>query len=283
MDEPSSKLLETDVKALLAHKFEVLCTARPSTTQHENGRLRSRRCVYPDARDTTGKSILHFALAAGDPRLVKILLNPPHNADPNPKDKNLFTPAAFAATTQISSDENSISVALSALAESSCNLDTRDLYGLGPIHKASGMGKSVVVSKLIQLGVPADARTSQVTAPHQFRAEPSLNETPLHIAARGGKHDVIRVLCELGANVNAKNYDGDSPLHVSARVGSWGAALLLRGSHHDAENNRGQTPRDVALDHGRGVFAMMLRFKLFDLLPAFMVDYLPTGDANMHR
>ena len=44
-------------------------------------------------------------------------------------------------------------------------------------------------------------------------------ETPLHEAARGGHDDILQLLLNHGASVNAVDNDGDTPLHDAAREG----------------------------------------------------------------
>ena len=69
-----------------------------------------------------------------------------------------------------------------------------------------------------------------------------------------------------GADINARDDDGSTPLHSS----SWcrgglssgtveGTRLLLKhGADIDAENNEGRTPLQLALEHGRDDIARCL-------------------------
>lgn len=41
--------------------------------------------------------------------------------------------------------------------------------------------------------------------------------TPLHVAASEGKLSSVELLLKFGANVNAKNVDGATPLHYFVR------------------------------------------------------------------
>ena len=52
--------------------------------------------------------------------------------------------------------------------------------------------------------------------------------TPLHLAAFTGRTEVVRLLLERGADVNAKNEKGgETPLHNAAMNGHAEAAVLL--------------------------------------------------------
>jgi ankyrin repeat protein len=45
------------------------------------------------------------------------------------------------------------------------------------------------------------------------------NITPLHVAAKWGKTNMVSLLLEKGANIESKTRDGLTPLHCAARSG----------------------------------------------------------------
>lgn len=45
------------------------------------------------------------------------------------------------------------------------------------------------------------------------------NITPLHVAAKWGKANMVALLLDRGANIEAKTRDGLTPLHCAARSG----------------------------------------------------------------
>ena len=53
-------------------------------------------------------------------------------------------------------------------------------------------------------------------------------QTPLHCAAREGHKKAIKVLLDKGANLEAVNEYGQTPLHRAARCGSFAAAAPRR-------------------------------------------------------
>ena len=69
--------------------------------------------------------------------------------------------------------------------------------------------------------------------------------TPLHIAAiQNSRIDVAAVLLANGANVNAKNRYGGTPLHHTAFLNAYNVAelLLANGANVNAVNSSGETP-----------------------------------------
>ncbi|KAG2500637.1 hypothetical protein HYH03_001404 [Edaphochlamys debaryana] len=72
--------------------------------------------------------------------------------------------------------------------------------------------------------------------------------TPLHTAAYHGQEEIVRILLANKANVNARNKSDETPLHLAAK---WPQdrvveALLAGGADLSARNKRGRTPAHVA-------------------------------------
>lgn len=72
--------------------------------------------------------------------------------------------------------------------------------------------------------------------------------TPLHVAAEQNTTLAIVALIQAGANVNARTTNGSNPLHVAAYYGSLEAAKLLRtcGASIAMKNKSNRTPSDTA-------------------------------------
>ncbi|XP_052455282.1 protein phosphatase 1 regulatory subunit 12C [Carassius gibelio] len=77
---------------------------------------------------------------------------------------------------------------------------------------------------------------------------PRTGATPLHVAAAKGYLEAIKLLCQCGLDVSAKDYDGWTPLHAASHWGQSEACRLLAEQLCDMEalSNGGQTPFDVA-------------------------------------
>ncbi|PIO39021.1 hypothetical protein AB205_0005850 [Aquarana catesbeiana] len=79
---------------------------------------------------------------------------------------------------------------------------------------------------------------------------PTTGATPLHVAAAKGYTEVIRLLIQLGSDVDSRDFDGWTPLHGAAHWGQEEACRLLSEALCDMEavSKVGQTPFDVADD-----------------------------------
>jgi cytohesin len=86
--------------------------------------------------------------------------------------------------------------------------------------------------------------------------------TPLHRAAYRGHADVARLLLEHGADANAKSKDSffPTPLHLAAAVGHVDVTKLLleHGADANAKNKYGYTPLHFAANKGHAEVARLL-------------------------
>ena len=94
----------------------------------------------------------------------------------------------------------------------------------------------------------------------EVNAEDRTGYTPLFYAAERGQKDVAELLIAAGANVNAKDRSGNTPLHYSAVRGYYGMCELLvtRGADSAAENLTGGTALAMAKAGGHDQIVELL-------------------------
>jgi ankyrin repeat protein len=166
------------------------------------------------------------------------------------------------------------------------DVDVRGREEKTPLREACQAGDMDIVEWLLNHGADVNAqgylrwtplhtaacygqlKASQALIEHNadIHIQNDLGESPLHLAAspqvKRDHVDIMRVLLDHGANPNARDNDGSTPLHHSswwqkqacgATIGTLeGTRLLLEhGAIIDAEDNEGRTPLQLALEHGR--------------------------------
>jgi ankyrin repeat protein len=87
-----------------------------------------------------------------------------------------------------------------------------------------------------------------------------LNEPFILLAAQSGRIDVVRLLIEHGADVNAKGMGGFTALHVAAGKGYRDIVelLLLNGADVNAKTRDLSTPLHMAVEGGADVVETLL-------------------------
>lgn len=118
------------------------------------------------------------------------------------------------------------------------------------LHEAAANGQKEIVEQRLKQG-------------DDVNKEGKRNNTPLHRAARNGRLKVVKLLLkQKDINVNAKNVDQDTPLHMAAR-GSFREnkkatehyakvveLLLKKGANPNSRSNREYTPLHEASGDG---------------------------------
>ena len=156
-----------------------------------------------------------------------------------------------------------------------------------PLHVASITGTSDVVQWLLNHGADVNAQHNQLCTPigmaihfgHlqvvrmliECNADIEVQTkfgSPLHQATsgdRGGQVGIMQILLDRGANPNARDNGGSTPLHSLAK-GYPGTStfemthlLLKYGAIIDSEDNEGRTPLQLALEYDRQDIETCLR------------------------
>jgi hypothetical protein len=81
-----------------------------------------------------------------------------------------------------------------------------------------------------------------------INAKNNYGATPLHLACYNGYLEIVECLVENKAEINAKNNDGYPPLHLACDKGHLDIVkyLIKNGANINAKDNEGYTPCDMA-------------------------------------
>lgn len=115
------------------------------------------------------------------------------------------------------------------------------------LHEKIAKGDVMGLKELVQVGDGRGAMLANIEFPD------SQGRRPLHMAVTsvsddGRAGDMLRNLCGLRADVNARNFHGETGLHYAARMGrGWVAVMLLRlKANPNMTDVEGRTPLMVA-------------------------------------
>jgi ankyrin len=181
--------------------------------------------------------------------VVQLLLE--HGEDVNVQTKQQQTPLHFA------SYFGKLEIARLLLSHGA-SIDTLDKFGKTPLHDVclgqydSEKARVGVAQLLLECGGNVNMQAKQ--------------QTPLHVASYFGKLDIVQLLLDHGANVDALDKFGKTPLHYisksknkSKAVGIDVAQLLLKhGGNVNAETKNQRTPLHVASYFGKLEIAQVL-------------------------
>jgi len=227
------QLLVTALAAVLAALLVVTRGPLPAVSIHaaaydldlEQVRRALRWGVDPGARNADGWTPLHFAAESGGQEgsleLIELLLD--WGADPDVPDGDEQTPLHLAIT-GASDDEADLLVRRGARVD---------------IFAACALGDEARVAELLR-EAPRRAR----------RRMPSDKTTPLHWLAEHGRKrhaQIAALLLDAGADVNAKDAHGATPLAEAASLGEVSLSVLLVSRGADVERAVGED-RDLVLD-----------------------------------
>ena len=190
-------------------------------------------------RDPSGRTALHFACARGTKDVADVLIR--GGAEVNAKDKDGATPLFYAAL-------GGHGDVIELLIGKGADVDLAAQVGRTPLAMASRRGMTEVVNILRKHGA---------------------RET-LHGAAASGDKEEVERLIEQGADLNAKNDDGQTPLHLTIlnkRAGQARWVLITQGADVNAKTNDGTTPLMMAAAQGIEYLAEVLLFNGADVDP----------------
>jgi ankyrin repeat protein len=121
--------------------------------------------------------------------------------------------------------------AVAALQAAGADPRSRSADGMSALDHAADAGSVAAVEYLIGQGLDPDRRSAFITQGHGYPRSEGL--TPLSLAARAGRQEVVETLLRLGAHVDAPTASGHTPLLIAVFSGQSPelvAALLDAGA-----------------------------------------------------
>jgi len=191
-----------------------------------------------DIKDQWGRSPIDGALARSRPDLVKVLLAKVMNMT--------IHQAAYVGQWG----------RIEPLLDNGADINEKDGEGRTPLYHAACLGNQVdVVRHLLARG--ANVNLGDKTF------------TPLYGAVYHSHYDVAKVLIDNGADVNVRQHEGMTPLHLAIEFSYTQNPtdiieyLLAHGARADLRDNQGNTPLDTALaSHYRSDIVTILLCKI---------------------
>jgi ankyrin repeat protein len=185
------------------------------------------------SRDAQGVSALLWSIYTGQPVIRDFLLTRLPGLD-------LFEAAAIGDTAQLER--------LLAADPSAARSYSGD--GWTPLHLAAAFASPAAVKVLLAHGADVDALSKNPLSNQPLHAAVSLNTSS----------EVVTALLDAGADVNAKQAGGFTPLHQAADSGKAEivAILLARGADRSALCDKAKTAADYARARDRIALADLL-------------------------
>lgn len=182
-------------------------------------------------KDMYGDTVLHVCtMAAVKTDVLSVLIN--HGAPVNERNKKGVTPLSLAI-------EKNNTEHVIFYARAGGDINAEDMEGNTPLTRA--------------LESPSIDMLKTLITPQNVLSKDSAGNTPLHIALiKDSPFDYIKFLVETGADVNARNKDGDSVLFLAVRKNKKDVGDLLLSKNADifASNTENNSPLRIALTQG---------------------------------
>ncbi|RPB10718.1 ankyrin, partial [Morchella conica CCBAS932] len=193
-------------------------------------------------QDEWGKTPLHVAVEHKESIMIKVLMEAGVNA--LIADNEGGPRSGHVADTSINHLYRSV---LRALIKAGADINVKDNTGKTPLHLAARHGEPVLCNLLLKLGV-------NVLNDNGMRARMwGLSSNAIHDAVL----PMVNMICAAGANVNAVDYEGRTPLHLFALSGYISAlyrcsvlTMIHAGADIDAKDMLGKTPLHLAVEKG---------------------------------
>jgi len=199
-------------------------------------------------KDLDGYTPLYFAIHDDDTGFMRILIA--NGADVNtkyPGGETLLQSATITGRTE----------SVKLLLEAGANINAKNDRGQTALH----VPLDITNSSYKKYKLSKDTLELLIAKGADINLKDKNGRTPLHLAAESADGDIVKLLLDKGAEVNAKDDEsGFTALHYAARLGKKNVAELLiaRSADINAKDKQGHTPLYVAANHDYKVAELLI-------------------------
>lgn len=178
-----------------------------------------------ECRDAQGVSALLWSVYSGQPAIRDFLLTRLAELD-------VFEASAVGDCQRLKS----------LLKQDAVWVHQTSVDGWAPLHLAAAFGGPKATALLLEHGAHV----------HRYSRNPMRNQALHACIALSGDQETVRLLIDQGADLNAAQVGGYTPLHQAAAAGRLELVLLLLSAGADPDKlcDHGKRPRDYAQERG---------------------------------
>ena len=193
--------------------------------------------VEVNISDENNETPLHLAIRTDLLKLAGFLLE--HGADANAENDQGMTPLHMLSEAVIK-DEGDVLNLVRLLLKHGAEVNRRDKNNQTPLHVAMQTNQLRFAGFLLEHGADANAENQGMTPLHMLLDSWIYEEDVL---------DHGKLLLKHGVEVNRRDKDNQTPLHLAIRTNQFRLAwiLLAHGADASAKNSHGITPLDMLM------------------------------------